>query len=252
MIETSDVRVVARGDVGERAKRRAREQVAHVTHVLDDVILFARVKLTLTNDPGNPRPALAQVMLDVNGQPVRAVADGPSVLEAVDLMCVRLRRQLEYVTDRRLARRTRGPVSPGPHEWRHGDLPTTRPRYFPRPPEDRQVVRHKRYAPQPITVAEAAEQMTLLDYDFHLFHDVDTHRDAVVERRPDGSVGVRLAAEPPIGSATEPVSTLTIDEAARLLDLSGAHWVFFRDTATTRGAVVYRRYDGHYGVVTAE
>jgi ribosome-associated translation inhibitor RaiA len=252
MISTSEVRIAARGDIGDRAKRHAREEVVNVTRRLDDPILFARVKLTLTDDPANQRPAIAQAMLDVNGQPVRAMAEGPSVLEAVDLMCERLRHQLEHLTDRRLARRTRGPASAGLHEWRHGDPPTARPRYYPRPPEDRRVVRHKSYALEPLTPAEAADQMALLDYDFHLYVDADTGREAIVERVEGGDVRVRLAPDRPGSSdARPPVPSLDVDEAARSLDLVGQDWLFFVDRKTGRGTVVYRRYDGHYGAVTA-
>ncbi len=39
-------------------------------------------------------------------------------------------------------------------------------------------------------------------------------------------------------------------EAIQLLD--GADWpfVFFRNPTTDRGNVIYRRYDGHYGLIT--
>jgi ribosome-associated translation inhibitor RaiA len=250
MISTSDVRIAARGDVGDKARRHAREEIAKVTRRLNDPILFARVKLTLTDDPANQRPAIAQAMLDVNGRPVRAVAGAPTVLEAVDLMCERLRHQLEHLTDRRLARRARGSASAGVHEWRHGDPRTARPTHFPRPAEDRRVVRHKSYALEPLTPAEAADQMDLLDYDFHLYVDADTGREALVERMEGGDVHVRLAPDGVGSSDARPaVPTLDVDEAARSLDLAGQDRLFFVDRATGRGTVVYRRYDGHYGVV---
>src|SRR5690606_19588023 len=33
------------------------------------------------------------------------------------------------------------------------------------------------------------------------------------------------------------------------LDMTGEPYVFFEDPETGRGAVAYRRYDGHYGVI---
>lgn len=63
---------------------------------------------------------------------------------------------------------------------------------------------------------------------------------------------VRLAPDRPGSSdARPPVPTLDVDEAARSLDLAGQDWLFFVDRKTRRGRVVYRRYDGHYGAVTA-
>lgn len=36
------------------------------------------------------------------------------------------------------------------------------------------------------------------------------------------------------------------------LNLTGAPYVFYRDTATGAGTIVYRRYDGRYGVITSD
>ncbi|MFI8458033.1 sigma 54 modulation/S30EA ribosomal C-terminal domain-containing protein [Kitasatospora sp. NPDC085464] len=43
---------------------------------------------------------------------------------------------------------------------------------------------------------------------------------------------------------------LTVAEAVSRLDLTGLPFVFFTDTATGRGNVLYHRYDGHYGLIT--
>ena len=44
---------------------------------------------------------------------------------------------------------------------------------------------------------------------------------------------------------------ISVDGAREWLDAVGDELVFFVDEATGRGAVLYRRYDGHYGLVTA-
>jgi Sigma 54 modulation/S30EA ribosomal protein C terminus len=54
----------------------------------------------------------------------------------------------------------------GPHEWRHESGPTHRPSYFPRPEDERQIIRRKSFTLPTSTVDEAALQMDLLDYDF--------------------------------------------------------------------------------------
>jgi hypothetical protein len=45
---------------------------------------------------------------------------------------------------------------------------------------------------------------------------------------------------------------MSLRSALERLELSGAAFVFFVDEATGRGAVVYRRYDGHYGLITLQ
>jgi hypothetical protein len=40
-----------------------------------------------------------------------------------------------------------------------------------------------------------------------------------------------------------------VDAARAVLDLSDAPFVFYVDPSDDRGRVLYRRYDGHYGLV---
>jgi hypothetical protein len=44
---------------------------------------------------------------------------------------------------------------------------------------------------------------------------------------------------------------MALEDAVELLDLSEDRFVFYGDTASGRGQVLYRRYDGHYGLITA-
>ncbi|MEV4143838.1 sigma 54 modulation/S30EA ribosomal C-terminal domain-containing protein [Amycolatopsis sp. NPDC049691] len=44
---------------------------------------------------------------------------------------------------------------------------------------------------------------------------------------------------------------LTAEAAGERLDALELPFLFFRDSGTERGAVLYLRYDGHYGLVTA-
>ena len=46
-------------------------------------------------------------------------------------------------------------------------------------------------------------------------------------------------------------ATLDVDEAKEQLDLSAATFLFFRN-GHGRGEVLYRRYDGHYGLISLE
>jgi hypothetical protein len=43
-----------------------------------------------------------------------------------------------------------------------------------------------------------------------------------------------------------------VSDALARLDATGAPFVFLADADTGRGNVVYRRYDGHYGLITPE
>lgn len=252
--------VVTRGAISESDVDHAMERVRAVVGRVHEPILFARLKLSVAADPAQVKPALAQVTIDVDGELVRAHVAGHTVREAADLLQRRLNDQLEQRAQHREALRTR-PAGHQAGQWRHGDRPDERPDHFDRPPDQRQLVRHKMFEINELTVDEAAFDMEQLDYDFHLFRDLASGDDSVLERLPGG--GYRLNPLHPVPHDTSPTAislTVTetaapqfaVSEAIERLDSGGERFVFFADSATGRGNVVYRRYDGHYGLIVPE
>ena len=238
-VEQSEIRLVLRGEVPVEDGRYARAKIAALTAKFHVPVLFARVKLTQSTNPSARRPALAQVNVEVNGRPVRAQVAAEDMREAVDLLMARLQSRLQHVVDLRTARHNGGHrdrAAETGHEDRLESLP-----------EDREVVRHKTYSAASTTSDEAAVEMELMDYDFHLFTDSVTGQDSVVYR--DGLGGHRTDR---LDGSTEtpPAPTLSLAEARERLQASGAAFVFFADQATGRGNVLYRRLDGHYGLIT--
>ncbi len=236
----------------------ALSRIGAIVERIEDPILFARLKLGQSEDPARPRPALAQVALDINGELVRAHVAGRTMREAADLLQRHLADKLDQRAQHRDALRTRAGTG-GRAEWRHGDLPTRRPDYFDRPPEERRLVRHKTFAIDELTVDEAAFDMDQLDYDFYLFRDLASGEDALLERT-DGNA-FRLTRLRPSAVDGGPVSVpleisrhgaarLGVAEAVARLDATGERFLFFANATSGRGNVVYRRYDGHYGLLT--
>ncbi|MDA8310103.1 MAG: sigma 54 modulation/S30EA ribosomal C-terminal domain-containing protein [Actinomycetota bacterium] len=250
----------ATGDVDERDKEHAQQVVSRLVEALEEPVLFARVKLVRDTDPARPSPNHAEAMLDLNGEPLRAHAAARTMEEALDALEHRLRERLEHRARRRdELRRSEAIARPG--EWRHGDLPPERPPYFDRPPEERQLVRHKTFAVGALTPDEAIFDMVQLDYDFYLFVDLASGIDSIVERtdagtyrmtrlRPSG-VGLGPTAEPVELSDVE-VPVLGLQEAIERLGASGERYLFFADAASGRGVVLYLRYDGNYGLIVPE
>ncbi len=246
------------GEVGEEVKDRAREAVRGVVGMVGEPVLSARVKLTWEPDPARPRPAIAQAALDVNGDLVRAESASRSMAEAIDLLVVRLHDQLEHRARRREHLHRREATHP-PGEWQHGDLPTSRPPYFDRPVEDRRLVAHKTFAVNEITPDEAAFDMEQLDYDFYLFCDLASGADSVIERADGGYRLTRIGVAAEIGPTAAPVEVsdvspplLGLNQAVERLNAGGEDHLFFANVTTGRGNVLYRRYDGHYGLMTPD
>jgi ribosome-associated translation inhibitor RaiA len=245
------------GPVEKKDVALAHDQLLRLVARMPARVLFARLKLLWEPDPARPRRAVAQASLDVDGELIRAQVAARSMPEAVDLLANRLRDRLEHLDEhRQQLRKTTGVASAG--RWRHGDLRTVRPRYFDRPVEDRQLVRHKTFAVDELTPDEAAFDMDQLDYDFYLFRDLATGIDSVIERREEGYRLSRLIpsdidagpSTAPMTVSTTPAPHLTLSEAMERLDAGREPFVFFAEANTGRGNVAYRRYDGHYGVIT--
>ncbi|HSR25925.1 MAG TPA: HPF/RaiA family ribosome-associated protein [Candidatus Eisenbacteria bacterium] len=250
------VRVTLRGDVPEGTREYVEKKIGHVREYAHEPVLDAHAILTLAGDPARERPALAEATLDVNGTPVRAQVAAAQVGEAIDLLEDRLRRRLVQHQDW-VKTRHRWIGIASEHEWRHGDLPTQRPEHFPRPPDERQVVRRKTFALEPMTPDEAAFDMDLLSHDFHLFTDLGTGQDVVIYRKPGGRFGLRgevgLEETELTAAAVDvegPARVMSEAEAVAHLDVAGVPFVFYLDPAARRGRVLYLRYDGHYGLIT--
>jgi hypothetical protein len=253
--EDQELVVTARGPVSPDDVAYARRKIASLLPLAPGRVLFAKMDLVLHQDPARQRPAFAKAEFDLDRRSVRAHAAATTVLEAVDQLEARLRERLERSVHRPEAMhlRHRG----GPHEWRHGDEPTSRPASYPRPDEERQIVRRKSFAVDALTPEDAVLDLEQLDHDFYLFTNLRTGEDNVLHRtgddryeliQPSPSAPLDVEGVEVVPSAIRP-SSLTVDEAIALLDAAGGPFVFFIEPQTGRGSVVYRRYDGHYGLI---
>lgn len=249
-----DVIVTSRGPVPHEMVERAKEQASHAARLSGRDVLAVTVTLTESTNTGIVEPSRAEVMFDMSGTPVRAEADAPTIAQALDRVIERLERRIVELVNR-WDDRSRWLSMPEDGQWRRGDAPTERPEHFPRPRDEREVVRRKTFAITPATPEEAVYDMESLEHDFHLFTDVASGDPALVHRRADGSYGIAGLADDATGSVAmkpEPAPPTLDEVSARLrLDASGEPFVFYIDEKTGKGSVVYLRYDGHYGVVTA-
>ncbi len=244
-----EVSVTTRGEVPEAAKEYAADKIAQLARLTDKPILFAQVKLTLEPNPSRQRPALAEATLDVNGNQVRAHVAADVFEEAIDLLEGRLRRNITKHAER-VDRETvrHAPEGRPPH----------RPEHLDRPVDEREVVRHKTFALQPMRWDEAAFDLDVLGHDFYLFTELDSGVDCVVCHGESGGTEVMPGDEATSEALhlvddlhVGPVApVLRLDEAEERLDVGHEPFVFFIDADSARGNVVYRRFDGHYGLIT--
>jgi len=252
----AQVRVETRGMVPDGSAELAEAKVGALVQAAPEPVLSARVTLAMAADPAVARPAVARATIDMNGRVQRAQAARETMRAAIEQMACRLKARLGRAARNWAALRGTIP-SAEPGEWRHQAIPARRRSYFPRPADQRTFVSHVSYAARPETPDEAAAELDLLDYDFHLFTERSTGQDSVIYRTAHG---YRLAMAHPkpgcLGPLPESVTVsqlstprLPVREAAERLDAVGQTFTFFIDADTGRGSVVYHRDDGHYGLL---
>ena len=195
------------------------EKIGRLSRFAHRPVLHARVRLSEHADPAVAPRTVAQANLDVNGRLVRAQVEGATAEEAIDRLEARLRRRLEHVAGAWEAKQHA--VSCDPHEWRHQSERAHRPSYFPRRPDQCQIIRRKSFTLGTRSVDEAAQEMALL-----------------------APFALSLTVSP------QPAPVLTIDRAIERLSLLGLPFLFFIDPDQGRAAVLYHRYDGHYGLIS--
>jgi ribosomal subunit interface protein len=250
------VDVTMRGDVPGKAREHAEEKVGALDRLLDIPVLGARVVLVQEANPRIERSARAEGEIDLNGPMIRAKVADVDPIAAVNSLTQRLERQLRSFVDRRTDQ-ARRPTERKAGEWRHSSLATNRPDYFPRAPEEREIVRRKTFATDPLTPTEAAEEMEFLDHDFYLFIERETGADAVAYHRDDGRLGV--IGPTGIGWSGESAGIVheesrmsgptRLEDAVAEMNVLNHRFMYFTDAASGRGNVIYMRYDGHYGLI---
>jgi ribosomal subunit interface protein len=256
-----DVDVSTRGSVAPELAQLAAEKIGALDEAVQHPLTDARVVLLEKQNPRIPLSARAEGDVRMSGHTVRARVEAESMAQAVDALADRLKQQLRRHIDR-LETRRRVPADVTPGEWRRGAWTPPRPPRSWRAAGEREVVRRKSFALEPKSAVEAAANMAALDHDFFLFRDADTGADAVVYRRDDDRLGVIEPQDAPEVSAPEvsgdgsPTrepsrysAPLDLADAISEMDALNHRFLYFTDASTGRGAVLYLRYDGHYGLI---
>jgi len=179
------MRTVIKGrhiDVPEPDREYLERKMARLERLLDDRS-EASVELSREQHRDQDQSAIVEVLLVLDGRPVRAVARAANHRAAADQVIDRLERQVVDLKERRdRATDRRGDVSAAGAD---GDQPAVE-REGTRP----HVVKVKRFAIEPMFEEDAVSRMEELGHDFFVFVNAENEQTAVLYRRRDGDYGL--------------------------------------------------------------
>jgi len=250
-ISPADVQVTFRGPIPDELHAVAGREIAKAAEVTKGPVLSARVVVKQETAPHVESPARAEAEVVLPGHTVRARSVAASPAAAIDDVAERLHDRLVRFVDR-LASAARVPAEHEPGEWRHANFSPPPPPHPMRPVGERAVVRRKSFLLDPISEVEAAAEIEQLDHAFFLFNDAEAGCDAVIYRADDGRLRVIVADPAKAGGLREPSRiSRPIDLARALAEMDAVdhRFMFFVNANTGRANVLYRRYDGNYGLI---
>jgi ribosome-associated translation inhibitor RaiA len=246
------------GELSPATTELARATVQELLNDTGERARAADVRLSRMRQ-GTGRPAMAEAVLAVEGGTVRAQVAADTMAEAIAVLRSRLDVQLSRMEWARSGHTAPDSDRSGITDWREGIEPLRRPTRVQLPADQRVISRHKEVALVRESTDQAAFTLETMDFDFHLFTESGSGQDSVLYRFGPGPF--RLAQVAPDPEALVPPTVqvtvlgraapvLTVAQAKASLDASDHPFLFFTDPASGRGAVLYARYDGHYGLIS--
>ncbi|MDM9383795.1 ribosome-associated translation inhibitor RaiA [Chlorogloeopsis sp. ULAP01] len=163
--------------------QKIEKAVNHFQNITNEV----DVHLSVARNPRiNPKQS-AEVTIYANGSVIRAEESSENLYASIDLVADKIARQLRKYKERRHEKKTHaqttieGVVQQTVVQDLIGDR-------TPELPEE--VVRTKYFSMPPMSVAEALEQLQLVDHDFYMFRNSETNEINVIYERNHGGYGV--------------------------------------------------------------
>jgi putative sigma-54 modulation protein len=185
----SPVRTIVRGknlEVPDRVREYAERKFARLERLLDDRT-DAIVELSTEAHRSAADAHIVDVTLVIDGKTLQSHASGSSYQAAIDVVVDKVERQaIDYKEKPRVRSR--------PDEEKELLRKIADGTADAAP--DRQIVKTKRFAIEPMFEEDAVAAMEDLGHDFYVFVNAESERVAVIYRRKDGNYGL---IEPAVG-----------------------------------------------------
>ena len=185
------MRTIVRGknlEVPDRVRQYAERKFSRLERLLDDRS-DAIVELSNESHRSAADAHIADVTLVIDGKTHKSHASGASYQAALDVVVDKVERQAIDHKEKPRVRSRPEQEKTILRKIADGTADTTR---------DRQIVKTKRFAIEPMFEEDAVSAMEELGHDFYVFVNAENEQVAVVYRRKDGHYGV---IEPVVGGA---------------------------------------------------
>lgn len=188
------MRTIVRGknvEVPERVREYAERKMGRLERFLDDRT-DAVVELSNEAHRSAADAHIADVTLVIDGTALKSKATGASYQAAIDQVVDKVERQAKDHREKPRARSRPEEEKVLLRRIADGTADGSR---------ERQIVKTKRFAIEPMFEEDAVAAMEELGHDFYVFVNAETERVAVLYRRKDGDYGV---IEPQVGGEYAP------------------------------------------------
>jgi putative sigma-54 modulation protein len=163
------------------------QKIEKAVNHFQQLITEVDVHLSVARNPRINSRQVAEVTIYVNGAVVRSEEGSESLYASIDLVADKIARQLRKYKEKRFDKH-QSSIKTGEALI---DQPVVADLLQNKEPElPAQVVRTKYFAMPPMTVAEALEQLELIDHDFYVFRNAETGEINVAYDRNHGGFGV--------------------------------------------------------------
>ena len=152
--------------IRDYVEQKILKAVSHFKHLTNEV----DVNLSVAKNPRISSKQSAEVTLYVDGAVVRAEESSENLYASIDLVANKISRQLRKYKEKRNNRKHSSPVKATEaylNQPPSTDVSQVLNNNEPQLPEG--VLRSKYFAMPPMSVAEALEQLVLIDHDFYVF-----------------------------------------------------------------------------------
>ena len=170
-------------DLSPEVRRYVEQKLGKLNRHLPNITEF-KVEIFEEKTKSPQQHFVVQVTVDSNGTLLRGEARGEDLFTAINKVAAIMDRQIEHYKGKLYDKGRGNSLARGEITE---EVEATQPR---------KVVKVKRFAVKPMSVAEAIDQMELLGHDFFLFLNAESEELNLLYRRNDGNYGL---IEPEVG-----------------------------------------------------